>query len=223
MGVAFEIFLKKKPSKQTNGAKNINGKDKKRKRNEVTTGKQEQNKKKNKRTKTDVSNGTSQEEENEEEESSETDTQWTDLESYISIIEEGPLHPLNFDPNAPTSTSINTDSDVTMPHGPDGLRYHILDIWLDELEKVVEIEEVDSDENTDGPTKRLKGDVPMDLLLRPMRKLKAESPTKTVRVRAGEVLDDDRLVEWGVIERKESDDEDEDEDSEAEWGGFGDD
>lgn len=234
MGVAFEVFIKnnnnKSSTKQNNDKKSANGgKDKKRKRDEtsMTT---EKNKKKKKRTttKTDA-NGTPTHEEDEKEEEEEPtnlDSQWTDLESYISIIEEGPLHPLNFDPNEPTSTSINTDSDVTMPHGPDGLRYHILDIWLDELEKVVEVEDidVDSSNNTDGPTKRLKGDIPMDLILRPMRKLKAESPTKTVRERAGEVLEDDRLVEWGVIERKKgSDDEDEEEDSEEEWGGLGDD
>ncbi|KAL1885551.1 hypothetical protein Plec18167_001045 [Paecilomyces lecythidis] len=233
VGVAFEVFLKNKSSssKQTNGKKAANGagKDKKRKRNEAasTTGKQDQkDKKKNKRTKTDdekdVSNETThredEEEEGEGEESSETNPEWADLESYISIIEEGPLYPLNFDPNEPTSTSINTDADVTMPHGPDGLRYHILDIWLDELEKVVEVEEIDTAE---GPTKRLKGDIPMDLILRPMRKLKAESPTKTVRERARDVLEDDRLVEWGVIERKTGSD-DEDEDSEEEWGGLDD-
>ncbi|KAJ9296240.1 hypothetical protein DTO271G3_5381 [Paecilomyces variotii] len=220
VGVAFEVFIKNhKQTKSTTG-----GKDKKRKRDETT----EKNKKKKKRT-TDA-NGTTHEEEekeNEEEEdaSTEYDSEWTDLESYISIIEQGPLYPLNFDPNEPTSTSINTDSDVTMPHGPDGLRYHILDIWLDELEKVVEVEDLGVDSsNTDGPTKRLKGDIPMDLILRPMRKLKAESPTKTVRERAGEVLEDDRLVEWGMIERKKgSDDEEEEGDSEEEWGGLGDD
>ncbi|KAJ9291117.1 putative ribosomal RNA processing protein [Paecilomyces variotii] len=233
VGVAFEVFIKnnnnKSSTKQNNDKKSANGeKDKKRKRDEVsmTT---EKNKKKKKRTttKTDANGTPTHEEEEEGEESTNLDSQWTDLESYISIIEEGPLHPLNFDPNEPTSTSINTDSDVTMPHGPDGLRYHILDIWLDELEKVVEVEDLDvdsSNNNTDGPTKRLKGDIPMELILRPMRKLKAESPTKTVRERAGEVLEDDRLVEWGVIERKKgSDDEDEEEDSEEEWGGLGDD
>lgn len=231
MGVAFEVFIKnnnkKSSSKQNNDKKSANGgKDKKRKRDETSMTTEKNIKKKKKRTTT-THEEDEKEEEEEEEESTNLDSHWTDLESYISIIEEGPLHPLNFDPNEPTSTSINTDSDVTMPHGPDGLRYHILDIWLDELEKVVEVEDLDVDSssnNTDGPTKRLKGDIPMELILRPMRKLKAESPTKTVRERAGEVLEDDRLVEWGVIERKKgSDDEDEEEDSEEEWGGLGDD
>ncbi|KAJ9201284.1 hypothetical protein DTO164E3_3591 [Paecilomyces variotii] len=233
VGVAFEVFIKnnrnKKSSTKQTKSTTGGGKDKKRKRNETSMTTEKNIKKKKRTTTTHEGKDDDEEEEEEEEESTNFDSHWTDLESYISIIEEGPLHPLNFDPNEPTSTSINTDSDVTMPHGPDGLRYHILDIWLDELEKVVEVEDLDvdsSNNNTDGPTKRLKGDIPMELILRPMRKLKAESPTKTVRERAGEVLEDDRLVEWGVIERKKgSDDEDEDEeeDSEEEWGGLGDD
>ncbi|KAJ9399284.1 hypothetical protein DTO282F9_3907 [Paecilomyces variotii] len=234
VGVAFEVFIKnnrnnKSSTKQTKSITG-GGKDKKRKRDETSMTMEKNKKKKHTTTttKTDANGTPTHEEEEEGEEPTNLDSHWTDLESYISIIEEGPLHPLNFDPNEPTSTSINTDSDVTMPHGPDGLRYHILDIWLDELEKIVEVEDLDvdsSNNNTDGPTKRLKGDIPMDLILRPMRKLKAESPTKTVRERAGEVLEDERLVEWGVIERKKgSDDENEDEeDSEEEWGGLGDD
>lgn len=148
---------------------------------------------------------------------------WTELESYISLLEEGPLCPINFDPKAKTPAK----NEIAMPHGPDGLRYHITDIWLDELEKVVS--SYDSDQKTEEeiPAKdRL--DVPIELLLRPFEKLKRESQTKSVRVKVvSEVLDDERLVAWGFRERKKrsigSDEEGEEEDDENdEWDGFDD-
>ncbi|TPR01981.1 Vacuolar import and degradation family protein [Aspergillus niger] len=135
---------------------------------------------------------------------------WSALESYITIIEEGPLCPLNFDPDQPP---MNEKEDyVPMPHGPDGLRYHVMDIWIDELEKVLEFEE---GEEEGQPKKKVKGGVPMELLLRPIEKLKAESGYKPVRTRAAETLDDERLVEWGVKERKVVE-----ESSDEEWDGF---
>ena len=119
--------------------------------------------------------------------------------------------PLNFDPDQP-SKPVTDEEDpnfVPMPHGPDGLRYHIIDLWIDEVEKVLEFD----DEN------KIKGDVPMELVLRPLEKLRKESPYKPVRTRAAEALDDDRLVEWGLRTR-EVEQEEEDDDSEQEWGGF---
>lgn len=156
---------------------------------------------------------------------SEQGGKWTELESYISLLEEGPLCPLNFDPKEKKPAK----NDVAMPHGPDGLRYHITDIWLDELEKVLSSYEPDQNENSEEeiPLKdRL--DVPMELLLRPFEKLRKESQTKSVRVKvASEVLDDERLADWGFRERKKrssgSDgEEDEEDDKDDEWDGFDD-
>jgi ribosomal RNA-processing protein 1 len=162
---------------------------------------------------------------NGEEESEESDEKWSDLEAYISILEEGPLCPLNFDPSdngnaRKKSSSVKEDERIQMPHGPDGLRYHIIDIWLDELAKVIDDHEEKEGASNGTSAEKLKerSNIPMDLLLRPFEKLKAESPTKTVRVRASEVLDDERLVEWGFRTKPVSDDEDDDEDDE--WGGF---
>lgn len=159
----------------------------------------------------------------ERKEAGDEDGKWSDLEAYISIIEEGPLCPVNFDPDQPSKAIVDEEDPnfVPMPHGPDGLRYHIIDIWVDELEKVLEFEEDENADAEDGAQNRkIKGDVPMELILRPLEKLRAESPYKPVRTRAEDALDDDRLVEWGVRSRKAEDSEDAD--SEGEWGGFDD-
>ena len=137
--------------------------------------------------------------------------QWADLSAYVSIIEEGPLCPVNFDPDL--ATDRDDPNDVPMPHGPDGLRYHVIDIWVDELEKVLEF-----DETEEGGPRKIKTEVPMELVLRPLEKLRTESPYKPIRTRAAEALDDDRLVEWGLRTRKAEDDDD----GEQEWSGFDD-
>ncbi|OJJ49736.1 hypothetical protein ASPZODRAFT_57705 [Penicilliopsis zonata CBS 506.65] len=199
VGVAFEVFLKDGGSVETG---------KKRKRN----GKMGNEKKK--RTKT-QKEGRGSSEGQEEKEEKEEEEKWSDLSSYLSILEEGPLCPVNFDPEAPKVSSEEEGLSIAMPHGPDGLRYHILDIWLDELEKVLEFEE-----DPETGRKAIKGGIPMELLLRPVEKLVRESPYKPVRTRAAETLEDERLVEWGVREKKESQSEEEEEESEEEWGGF---
>lgn len=150
---------------------------------------------------------------------------WTELESYISLLEEGPLCPINFDPKEKKPGK----DQIAMPHGPDGLRYHITDIWLDELEKVVS--SYDSDKSEENIPVKDRLDVPIELLLRPFEKLKKESQTKSVRVKVvSEVLDDERLVEWGFKDRKkkrstgsgDEDDEEEEDDENASWDGFDD-
>ncbi|OOG00992.1 hypothetical protein ASPCADRAFT_503209 [Aspergillus carbonarius ITEM 5010] len=197
VGVAFEVFLK-----PTASATTANGK---RKREDTSSSsKKRNNNKKNKKQ--------SRQEEEEEtsgvENTASGEEKWAALESYITILEEGPLCPLNFDPDQPAANE--KEDYIPMPHGPDGLRYHVMDIWVDELEKVLEFE---GEEGARKP----KGEVPMELLLRPIEKLKADSPYKPVRTRAAEALDDDRLVEWGFKTRKV---ESEDEESDEEWGGF---
>ncbi|KAE8149282.1 hypothetical protein BDV25DRAFT_4155 [Aspergillus avenaceus] len=205
VGVAFEIFVKgpRQDAAQTKGA------NKKRKREEAAAAAQNGKAKKRSKGKKKQS-----EEEQREEEPEETETdeaKWAGLEAYISIIEEGPLCPLNFDPDQPPADEANDY--IPMPHGPDGLRYHVMDIWIDELEKVLEFEEVG-----EGEDRKPMGDVPIELLLRPIEKLRAESQFKPVRTRAQEALDDERLIEWGFRTRKV--DAEEEEDSDEEWGGF---
>lgn len=104
--------------------------------------------------------------------------QWdTDLlDGYLSLVEHMPL---SFD-----SMKV-----------PDGLKYHILDVWIDELEPI-DIQGVDV------------GD-----LLKPMKKLEKVGRTKVIRERAREVLTDKRLEAWsGNIDGQSS--------SGEEWDGF---
>lgn len=194
VGVAFEVLIKGNKASSPDG--------KKRKREDA--GKQGRGKKQKKRTETEPA----AENENTD---GDQDAKWADLEAYISIIEEGPLCPVNFHPDQPSKPVISEDPNfVPMPHGPDGLRYHIIDLWIDEVEKVLEFDGEEGD-------RKIKGDVPMELILRPLEKLRSESPYKPVRTRAAEALEDNRLFEWGVKTREVNE---EDEDSEQEWGGF---
>lgn len=222
VGVAFEVFLKgriagKAEDEQTTTAEG----QKKRKRG----GKGESDESTKKRRKKPEEDGS---EEQQQDQSQQTDGEkWAELESYISVLEDGPLCPLNFDPDESEKkkkkkkreSKNGEDDSIPMPHGPDGLRYHIIDIWLDELAKVIDpVDSAEKKEEAETSTLKDRSVIPMDLLLRPFEKLKAESPTKSVRLRAkGEVLDDQRLIEWGFRTRPV---EDEDEDEE-EWGGFG--
>ncbi|KAL4894027.1 nucleolar protein,Nop52-domain-containing protein [Aspergillus ambiguus] len=209
VGVAFEVFLKGGASTAAGAQPGAN---KKRKRDAAKKAGAKKRSKAQKRGEQEEEEDA--EEEEEEEQSADTD-KWAALESYISILEEGPLCPINFDPDQPPADEKRDY--VPMPHGPDGLRYHIMDLWVDELEKVLEFDEEGGDDEAAPKTRKPKGDVPVELLLRPLEKLRAESAYKPVRVRAGEALEDERLIEWGFRTRKvESDEEDEEE----EWGGF---
>ncbi|KAF2842508.1 hypothetical protein M501DRAFT_421917 [Patellaria atrata CBS 101060] len=92
---------------------------------------------------------------------------------------------------------------------PNGLRYHVLDIYVDELDKV------DAERDSD---------IPLELLLKPLRNLEKSSPTKSVRLKAKEALDDARLADWkgeqgtneAVVEGKRQSEDSEEE----EWGGI---
>ncbi|KAJ5519733.1 Ribosomal RNA processing protein [Penicillium fimorum] len=199
VGVAFEVLVKNKSS-----TKNDDGK--KRKREDAAKGRGKKQKKQ-----AEVETAA----ENEEKDTAEDEeAKFPDLAAYISIIEEGPLCPLNYDEDQ--NKDEGDPNYVPMPHGPDGLRYHLIDIWIDELEKVLEFEEVAGDDEEETPKRKIKGDVPMELILRPLEKLRAESAYKPVRTRAAEALEDERLFEWGVRTKKAEDEDD----SEEEWGGF---
>lgn len=97
---------------------------------------------------------------------------------------------------------------------PDGLRYHVLDVWVDEL---------------DGVDEGREGVCPVEEVLGPVRRLEAEGKTKAVRKRAKETLADERLEDWNERERVEKGDgkegtgsEDGSGGSEDEWTGLAD-
>jgi ribosomal RNA-processing protein 1 len=83
---------------------------------------------------------------------------------------------------------------------PNGLRYHVIDVYVDELERV-------------GALKDGGEGVPLEELLEPLRKLGKESPTKDVRRKCKEALEDERLSgnEIPVMEKEVVD---------GEWGGI---
>lgn len=88
---------------------------------------------------------------------------WADeelLEEYLKILVEVPF-------NA---------RDIKVPNG---LRYHVIDVYVDELDKV------DVERNA-----------PLEKVLRPLRQLQRDTLTKPVRSRAQEALDDERLADW---------------------------
>lgn len=62
---------------------------------------------------------------------------------------------------------------------PDGLKYHVLDCWVEELDKV------------DGP----RG-CPLEALMGPVRRVEREGATKVMRTRAKDTLADERLKDW---------------------------
>jgi len=62
---------------------------------------------------------------------------------------------------------------------PDGLRYHVIDIYVDELDKA-----------------DVKRDVSFDEALAPLRKLGEGTLSKVVRKRAKEALGHERIADW---------------------------
>lgn len=69
------------------------------------------------------------------------------------------------------------------PRIPNGMRFHVIDIYVDELERAGALEK--SEEGDSG--------VPLEVSLEPLRKLAKGSPTKPVRIKAKEALADERL------------------------------
>jgi ribosomal RNA-processing protein 1 len=113
--------------------------------------------------------------------------EWKDTEAideYVRILED---------------TALST-TDVKVPNG---LRYHVLDVWVDELEKV--------EEQWEG-----KADT-LERVLAPVEKLAKEGRGKTVKESAKECLEDERLKAW----RGDKGEDDELEaGEEEEWGGI---
>jgi ribosomal RNA-processing protein 1 len=103
------------------------------------------------------------------------------VESHLELLEEIPLNV----------------ADVKLPNG---MRYHVIDVFVDELEQV-------------GALEKERAGVSLDTLLQPLKNLGTESPTKAVRTKCREALEDERLPgeaktvegvlddqEWGGIE-----------------------
>jgi ribosomal RNA-processing protein 1 len=94
---------------------------------------------------------------------------------------------------------------------PVGLRLHVLDIWVDELEKV-----------------DVKHEVSTEKVMAPVKELAAKTLTKSVRERAKEAVGDERIRKWNGEESEEDDDEEQAEDDgegmdeDDDFGGFDD-
>ncbi|KAF3043468.1 hypothetical protein E8E12_009078 [Didymella heteroderae] len=109
------------------------------------------------------------------------------LKEFNETMEETPLNP--------------TDMKI-----PNGLRYHVLDVWVDELEKV------NSDWEDDKKQEAL------ETLIQPIENLAKKGGLKVVREAAKEVLADDTLRKWRGQEDEPMVEPEEEEDDG--WGGF---
>ncbi|MCJ1382616.1 hypothetical protein MMC17_005729 [Xylographa soralifera] len=114
------------------------------------------------------------------------------LEAYLDLVEAIPLSAANLKVG-------------------DGLRYHVLDVWVEELSRV------------DG---KREGQCPVDELMRPVRKLEKDGRTKKVRERARECSADDRLKDWrttmGQGDMADDARNNDESDGEDEWAGLDD-
>lgn len=126
---------------------------------------------------------------------------WRDkdlLEDYLEVLTATPLNP--------------TNSKI-----PDGMRYHLLDIYVDEIDKV---------------DPKQEAVIPIETLLRPVRELGRQSPSKAIRAAVKETLNDKRLtdrhVDGGLDGNKQDEiqndgnpvDEGVSNDFDDEWGGI---
>ena len=84
------------------------------------------------------------------------------LSSYMEVLANVPLNP--------------TDAKF-----PDGLRYHLIDIFVNELDNLISDKE---------------DEMPLEIILEPVRLLGRQSPNRVVRKRVKKLLDDPRLAEW---------------------------
>lgn len=91
----------------------------------------------------------------------------------------------------------------------DGLRYHVLDIWVDELDLV-------DGEHDDGQEA-----CPVEELMTVIQRLQKEAKTKKVREMAGECLADKRLEHWTHRAATEENEVENSQDD-TEWAGLGD-
>jgi ribosomal RNA-processing protein 1 len=114
------------------------------------------------------------------------------LEQWNTVVEEIPLERQNM-------------------RIPNGLRYHVMDIWVDEMEKV-EGEAWEKEDRRET----------LETLVLPVEKMAKDGKLKPLRNAAKECLADDRLRAWRGQEVEVVEEAEEEDDSEAEWGGFAD-
>ncbi|APA06026.1 hypothetical protein SS1G_01551 [Sclerotinia sclerotiorum 1980 UF-70] len=93
---------------------------------------------------------------------------------------------------------------------PNGMRFHVIDIWVDELEKLGLLDAAKESE---------EGAERLERLLEPLRKLGKESINKVVRNKVKEALGDERLLGNGKEEGAEEDAEMSDAEEDG-WGGI---
>jgi ribosomal RNA-processing protein 1 len=101
---------------------------------------------------------------------------------------------------------------------PDGLRYHVLDIYVDELERAVG---QDGDDGENGEEEEVSEETRrvVERLLALVERVVKEGLSKGVRVRAKEVLADERVVKWRT--KMVVGDGGGEQDGQDEWGGLG--
>ncbi|ODQ78649.1 hypothetical protein BABINDRAFT_162354 [Babjeviella inositovora NRRL Y-12698] len=130
------------------------------------------------------------------------DKNFVDL--YLGVMMQGPL-----------------SGDAKIPYA---IPYHIIDIYIDELEKVMFADIEEEGEEKEAQIAQKKQDIidntPIKALLLPFERLNKNALLKTLRLKVKEdIFEDDRLAEWGIVE-KEEEVKDSDDESDDEWHGF---
>jgi ribosomal RNA-processing protein 1 len=82
------------------------------------------------------------------------------------------------------SSTSSTNNSPNDPKIPNSIRYHITDIYLDELDKIQSLESTD-----------VEFSATIDLLIVPFKTLQKEGRDKTAKTKAKDLLEDSRLQE----------------------------
>ena len=103
---------------------------------------------------------------------------------------------------------------------PDGLRYHALDVYVDELERALGLEGDEGDDEEDGKEISEENRKVVERLLSPVETVAKEGLSKGVRVRAKEVLADEGVLKWRAKGVVGDDSGGSEEAGQDEWGGL---
>lgn len=122
--------------------------------------------------------------------------------------------------NALKKSPLSGDNKV-----PTGITYHLIDIYADEVERMMFEELEDDEEEEEEKKQEIIDQTPLQELIEPFVTLSKECLLKTIREKIkDDLLGDDRLTQWNVTvsakineDKQEQEDEDEDDD---EWHGF---
>jgi ribosomal RNA-processing protein 1 len=102
------------------------------------------------------------------------------VKEYTEMLSDGPLQLI---PHA-----LGLTSSPKNPKIPNSIRYHITDIYVDELDKIIPLESAGGSFLSS-----------LRLLIEPFVKLLEESPDKMARSKAKELLEDARLQVVGPV------------------------